>query len=347
MSLSRRRRALSESGEGSGGTDTEFLDRPTHFIVIQLGNFSINTAPQLQLSSQVVLQEDVPSFTYTIPYDDKEGDMVWFYLTTIPQLGTAELNRTTGLLTYIPCWNCTGIENLGIYIIERELEFGTELDDTSILQLNITNTDDPLGIFLYEKTSHNESTIASNNTIIVYIEANRTQPVVVARVGVYDVDGYHDDLEVYVTQGTEGSSDYIRWVDMVSTAESIPVDWGVSPVVNFTGYISFLGADITYLPSSPDFTGTDVIRVYSQQEDNTFSHFLYINIEVLPSWCLNGGVCNGSVSDPTCEDIDTRRTDPNVYTCICPPGYYGDYCEMSSIIPVEPEESGMCESMNI
>lgn len=331
--LSRRRRAT-EGGSGAGGminNTLQFLDRPIHFVVMQFGNFSLNTAPQLQLPSLIELNEDVSSFTYTLPYTDSEGDSVLFYLRSVPRIGSAMIDSTTGVLTYIPCRNCTGIENLQIYIIERELEFGTELSDTGVLQLSVNNVDDQLDIFFYD--TNNDTLIGGSTTINVYVSANSTIPIVVARVGTYDVDGYYDDMEIFVTQGTHGSSNYIPWIDIVSVPESLPVYWDNSPVGNFTEYVSFLGVSVTYLPNDRNFIGTDRLTVYSQQEDNTLSRYLTIEIEVIPSWCINGGTCNGSITDVTCSNIIARRNDPGSYTCTCPSGYTGDYCQIVTSTP--------------
>ena len=277
---------------------------------------------------------------YTIPYIDNENDNVFYYLTTIPRLGSAHVDVNTGLLTYKPCQNCFGTENLGIYIIERELEFGEELDDSGTLQIMIENDDDPLILFFFESISQNDTrlNISSNSIIQVYIEANRTNPVTIAKVGVYDYDGYNDDLEVFVIDGGEGISGYKTWLDIVSVSESLPVNWEGNEIEYFTGYVTFLGADITYLPSDPSFTGTDSIQIYARQEDNTFSEFLTVYIEVVPSLCLNDGICGGSVDDPNCEDIESRRDKPGNYSCTCLTGFTGSYCEKSLVAPVEEEE---------
>jgi hypothetical protein len=327
VSLSRRKRLVVGSGAEDTSNVTEYLDRPTQFIVMKIGNFSFNTAPQLSLPSLIELDEDVTLFTYNIPYTDSEGDGVHFYLMSVPRLGLAIIDNVTGILTYHPCRNCSGIETLQIYIIERDLAFGTALHNTGILQLHINNRDDQSEIFLYETISFNETSISNNRSVTVYIESNRTGPVTVARVGAYDVDGYSDNLEFFVTQGAMGTSGYVTWLDAVGIAESLPVDWSQLPINNFTGYVSFLGANITYIPNSPDFVGTDVIRVYSQQSDNSFSTSIGISVEVIPSWCLNGGTCGGSPSDPACTNITARRADPGSYTCSCPSGFAGVYCE--------------------
>lgn len=300
---------------------------------MKLGNFSLNTAPKLSLPLVLELEEDISLFTYTIPYTDNEADQVFFYLQSIPKLGNAMIDNVTGVLSYTPCQNCTGIENIYIYIIEKGMEFGPALYDFNILQLIINNHDDLQDIFLYESISSEDNAISSNDNITVFVDANITESVVIARVGVYDVDGYHDDLELFVTNGVNGSSGYMIWLDAVATAESLPVNWEQSPIRNYTGYIAFVGANITYLPNS-DFVGTEHLRVYSQQTDQSFSRSLDIIIEVLPSWCVNGGKCNGTQSDPTCTDTYSRKNNPDTYSCACPPNFSGSYCEINLTTPI-------------
>ena len=312
---------------------------------MKLGNFSLNTAPKLLLPLVLELEEDSTTFTYNIPYIDNEGDEVFFYLQSVPKLGHAVINSTTGDLSYIPCQNCSGVEQLYVYIIEKSMEFGPALYDSNVLQLLIKNRDDPQDIFLYESISSDDNTIANNDSITVYVEANRTESAVVARVGVYDVDGYHDNLKLYVTQGSNGSSGYIIWLDIVTTAESLPVNWNLSTISNYTGYIAFVGSSIIYLPKDVDFVGTDHLRVFSQQTDNSFSRPLDIFIEVIPSWCVNGGKCNGTITDPTCEDINARKASPESYSCACPQNYSGMYCEKNLTAPVS-SYSGMLIKVN-
>lgn len=306
-------------------TLTEFLDRPTHFVVMQFGNFSLNTAPQLQLPSLVELNEDVTLFTFTIPFTDNEGDTVWFYLTSVATIGSAIIDNSTGVLSYIPCRNCTGIESIRISIVEKELEFGTELSDAGVLQLQVNNVDDLLNIFLFD----GNDSISHSNDITVYIDANTTVPVVVGRIGSYDIDGYSDDMEVFINGGSRGTSSYVTWLDVVAVPESLPVNWGELPIGRFNGYVAFLGVNIMYLLNDVNFVGTDQLSIYGQQEDGTFSQFLTISIDVIPSWCVNGGSCNGTASDLSCSNIEARKINPESYTCTCPTGYTGDYCQIA------------------
>ena len=118
--------------------------------------FQLITAPILDFTSPVKMIEDEVQY-YTIPYIDNENDDVFYYLTTIPRLGSADVDVNTGLLTYTPCGNCFGTENLGIYITERELEFGEELDDSGTLQIMIENNDDRLILFFFESISQNNT----------------------------------------------------------------------------------------------------------------------------------------------------------------------------------------------
>lgn len=327
-SLARRRRNIDLESSGSGDTEDEFLERPVQFIVIERGNVSANTPPKLVIESPVMLTEDTP-FTYQILYEDAEDDDVLFYITSVPKLGVATVDADTGVLTYTPCNNCIGYDTLEIYIQETNLKFGRELDATGLLQLHISNVDDPLISFLFENTSSNS--IWSSDNIKVYVEANRTEPVTIAKVGAYDLDGYKDDMEVYVTGASAGSGGYTTWLDVVAVPESLPVNWIQDSIASFNGYIAFLGVDITYVSGDPEYTGDDLINIYAQQED-TVTSSLRIDIEVIPSVCLNNGVCNGSSTDPDCTDINNRINNPADYTCKCPDGYSGLYCQNKDTI---------------
>ena len=219
-----------ESESASGSEDeTNFLERPVQFIVIERGNVSLNTPPNLVLDSPVTLNED-ETLTYQLQFEDREEDEVLFYLTSVPKRGTAMVDSTSGILTYTPCENCFGYEPLDIYIRETNLKFGEELDARGTLLLQTLNTNDPLASFLFGSTSQTDTSRRLSSSIDVFIEANRSEPVTVARVGVYDYDGYEDDIEVYVSPASEGSSGNSVWLDAVAVPESLPVDWtGTQP----------------------------------------------------------------------------------------------------------------------
>ena len=323
-------------------TSLEFLDRPVHFIVIQVGNFSINTAPELQLPDVIIVEEDTPLFTYQIEYTDGENDDVWFYLTSVPKLGEANISTDTGELRYIPCRNCTGFDSLEIQIVERPIEFGVPLSDSKILMIEVVNINDAPQIFFYEELSTNDTLVSANTSLTVYVEANRTQPVVVARIGAYDVDGYHDRLELIVTTAFPETTSQNKLVAAVGVSESLPVNWGESPVGKFSGYVEFLGAEIAYIPLDTSFTGSETIQVYVRETQTTVSSILTINVEVLPSLCLNNGVCGGSPSDPECTDYEARAAAPGAYNCTCLPGFTGKYCEVSTDFTPPETEPGTC-----
>ena len=339
-SLSRRRRNLDDEAESASGTDEEFLERPVQFIVIERGNVSLNTPPTLLFDSIVTLNED-ETLTYQLQFEDREEDKVLFYLTSVTTRGTATVDSATGILTYTPCENCFGYESLDIYIRETNLQFGEELDARGTLQLHIMNVNDPLNSFLFASTSQSDTSMWPGGSIDVFVEANRSDPVIIARVGIYDYDGYEDDIAVYVTEADDGSSGYGVWLDAVSVPESLPVNWIGHSLENFTGYVAFVGVGVTYLASDPSFVGTDTISVYAQQEDKITTQFLKINIEVIPSLCLNNGVCGGSIDDPDCNNITNRKTNPADYNCSCSSEYSGAYCQYLTVEePMEETESG-------
>ena len=339
-SLTRRRRQVMLGGSGSGLGETDFLDRPTQFIVIRIGNFSINTPPQLNLpTTPLQVREDSRDNTFQLEYTDTEDDNVIFHLASLPKLGNATIN-STGFLTYTPCPNCIGMDTIEIFVVEQLLGINNiPLTATGQVHIEIVNRNDVPEIFFYDPTPESANTydIIANGTVYVYIEANRTEPAVAVRIASFDYDGYHDDLSISVQSGRSGLADYRIWMDAVNTPESLPVNWlSGSPIGIYTDYITFVGANITYFPFDSSFVGTDRISVLVQDSNRIRSDIVTIEIEVLPSWCLNNGVCGGSEVDPNCINIGARRAGFEGYNCSCPPGFGGPYCEFQLEAPQPP-----------
>ncbi|KAI0212810.1 hypothetical protein LSAT2_002258 [Lamellibrachia satsuma] len=78
-----------------------------------------------------------------------------------------------------------------------------------------------------------------------------------------------------------------------------------------------------YAPFEQYF-GEDTIEVMAA--DLTSQELLIIDVKVLRSPCINRRFCKGSESDPECK-LTNRSTGFDGYTCRCPRGYRGDYCE--------------------
>ena len=341
-SLARRRRQTdmgmdtnTSSGMGSGTMDmsvipvTDYLDRPVHFIMMRIGNVSTNTAPELQLPVEPLEISEDTILAYQIDFTDNEGDLVDFYLASLPKLGNATLSRD-GLLIYEPCGNCTGLDVIEVYVIERPFgENHIPLPARGQLLINITNDNDrPEVIFYLEVGS---DVVSLNSTLYVYSEANRTAPAIVASIAAFDYDGYHDDISIFVRSGMYGAGGSRIWLDAVNTPESLPLtfpDDVEHNLTEFTGYITFIGAYITYLPNDPTFTGTDTIEIIVGDSNGRLSSTMFLAVEVLPSLCQNNGVCGGSYLDPNCTDIAVRQVTPEAYNCSCLQGFGGDYCEV-------------------
>ena len=345
-SLTRRRRQVMIGNSGSGLGDSDFLDRPTQFIVVRIGNFSINTPPQLNLpTTPLQVREDSRNNTFQLEYTDAEDDNVIFHLASLPKLGRATIT-SAGFLTYTPCPNCIGMDTLEIYVVEQLLGINNvPLTATGQLHIEIANRNDVPEIFFYDPTPEFENTfdIIANSTVYVYIEANRTEPAIAARITSFDYDGYHDDLSISVQSGQSGSADFKIWMDAVNTPESLPVNWLLGSAIGmYTDYITFVGANITYFPSDSSFVGTDRISVLVQDSNRIRSEIVTVEIEVLPSWCLNNGVCGGSELDPNCTDIGARRAGFEGYNCSCLPGFGGPYCEFQLEIPEPPAPRRKC-----
>ena len=320
-----------------------FLDRPTQFIVMRIGNFSTNTAPQLNLPVEPIrIAEDgsLAMFSLVEFVEDFEGDAVDFYLASLPLLGNATLSLD-GILTYTPCPNCIGMDTLEVYIIERPFGINTTpLGDTGMLRFEIVDLNDPPEIFFYQVNTSNPETefdISTSQTVSSFIDANRTSPVVVASVFAYDFDAYNDDLTILVRDGDSGSAGYQIGLDAVNTPESLPANWlSGSLVDSFTGYVTFIAFNLTYLPEDANSIGTDEISVRVRDSRGVFSDTITVSIEVLPSLCENDGVCAGSDSDPDCSDLVARRTGFDGYNCSCLAGFGGQYCEIPLGTPESP-----------
>lgn len=329
----------SGSGSGSMGSGVEdsgvnYLDRPTHFIVMGIGNISTNTAPQLEIPTDPLQVTEDRMMEFQLEFFDLEGDLVDFYLTSSPQLGEATLSLD-GMLTYTPCRYCTGVDTLQVYVIERQFGVShTPLTDMGEFRIQINNQNDLPEIYFYESDDSSEASLS--DTLYVYIEANRTSPATLGRIAVFDFDGYNDDLQISVT-GQYGTADFRVWLDAVNVPESLPltISTNDSYFHSFRGYVTYLGAIITYLPFDPGFIGTDTVRIVAFDSSSFRSRFLTIEVEVLPSLCQNDGVCGGSDSDPNCTNIEVRRQGLDLYNCSCLPGFSGQYCE----IQLEPPEA--------
>ena len=341
VSLTRRRRqtmesdSVTNSGMGSGMMDmslipvTDYLDRPVHFMLMRIGNVSTNTAPELLLPGDPIeVSEDTVLEGYQIDFTDGEGDFVDFYLASLPKLGNATLT-VDGLLTYTPCTNCTGLDSIEVYVIERPFgENHTPLSASGQLLINITNTNDFPKVLFYSDITLDAVTLNSNLT--VYSEANRTAPAVVASIAAFDYDGYYDDLTVFVTNGMYGVGGFQTWLDAVNSPESLPLMFPEDiqhDLEVFMGYVSFVGGYVTYLPNDPTFTGFDMLTIRVRDSNGRLSPTLSLTVEVLPSPCQNNGVCGGSDLDPNCTDVDARRAGFEGYNCSCLTGYEGEFCE--------------------
>lgn len=334
----------SGSGEGSGRARRQtfqrgYLERPIQMVVAQIGNASINTPPSLVIPESPLQVDEEEVLVYQVEYVDDESDIVDFYLTSLPKYGHANIT-SSGLLTYIPCTNCTGMDTIGIYILEREFGVNIRMEDTGIIQIQVNNINDPPEIFLFDNVDN--GSVYENTTIWTYIDANRTDFASVAQIGAWDLDGSEDDLSVSINQPNYGQAQAVVWLDVVTTAESLPVNWNQIPSssgAQYNGQVAFIGVNITYLPDNPnqaDFT--DQIVVFVRDASRLASTVLTVQVEVLYSLCQNNGVCNGSIDDLDCTNATARRAGFVGYSCACPDGFTGIYCENQTevTIPTEP-----------
>ena len=247
-----------------------------------------------------------------------------FFLASPPLLGTVTLT-VDGSLSYIPCPACNGFDSFEIYIIERPFGINNApLSSTGRIVVEIRNVNRNPSLFVYGEDFPESLGVSAQQVVQVYVGGNRTDPVSVVQIAGLDLDGYADDLSVATQNGEFGTAGFEIWLDAVNVIESLPL---TSPnVPTFRGYAAFIGVNVTYQPNEIDFTGSDVIQIFVRDSFSTLSEQLTVNVTVLPSWCVNGGVCAGSSTDPDCSDIESRRNTPESYSCSCPSGYGGQYC---------------------
>ena len=326
MHNSRRRRQVENATAG-------FLDRAVHLLVGQIGSFSINTPPRLQLPIQPLQIMEHPavfSLDLSTLYTDAEGDIVTFHLISAPQLGTLNLTAN-GQLTYLPCPNCTGREELFLYIIEEPFGINIPMSDTGVLVLDIVNRNvAPEAFFFADVTV---GSVYEMMNMSIFLDNNRTQFSSVALIGGFDVDGFNDDLSVVISGATSGDARAEVWLDVVAVSGSLPVVWPANATgTRFNGYMAFLGVNVTYLPHSPSFTGTEVLFISVRDSSNLFSHLLTLVINIFDSPCQNGGRCSDSALGLAC-------------VCDCAEGFFGDHCEASNATGVvTPAEQGRLTS---
>lgn len=327
------------SGSGfAGAMDTttilDFLDRPTQFIVMRIGEDSTNSAPQLRLPPQPIAVTEDTTLELQLEYEDAELDLVDFELLTVSKLGNVTLSPD-GFLTFGPCRHCTGTDAIGVSV--RERPFGENiipLEDSGLLVFQIFNTNDPPMVRFYSST--NDSSIIEDTVINAYIDSNRSSPAVLASVAAFDFDGYNDDLQLDVLQdGLQGTVGFQTRLDAVGVFESLPatLTFPNPDLAQYRDYVTFLASYVTYLPSDTSFVGNDTVIIIARDSSNVQSQRLRITIEVLPSPCLNDGVCGGRDMDPLCEDVGQRRRSFEGYNCTCLPGFTGERCEVALVTP--------------
>ena len=308
-------------------------------VVAQIGNSSINTPPSLVIPASPLQVDEGDALVYQMDYIDDENDIVDFYLTSLPKYGYANIT-SSGVLTYIPCTNCTGIDTIGIYILERPFGINIRMEAVGSVQIQINDINDPPEIFFFDNVD--DESIYENTTMRTYIDANRTDFVSVAQIGAWDLDGSEDDLSVSISQPRYGRAQAVVWLDIVTTTESLPVNWSQIPSssgAQFNGQVAFISVNITYLPNNPDQADyIDQFVVFVRDASRLASTALTVKVEVLYSLCQNNGVCNGSVDDPNCTNATARRDGFNGYSCTCPNGFTGVYCENQTevIVPTQP-----------
>eukprot|EP00117_Sycon_ciliatum_P050069 scpid53697/ scgid4764/ len=314
----------------------QYLSSEMHLIVAQLLNTTVNTPPRLSFKQQqpYVIAEDSATVQLDLSnaIEDDEKDTGTFSLTSIPERGIATISAA-GILRYTPCTDCTGSETIMVKFTENPQTSLPQYTASSAFTISISNDNDPPLSFLFTPSPASR-TMHSSTTLQTYAEANHTAAQLVARVAFYDYDGSFDTLThlVETSQPLLGTLSVDLDFQAVGVGTSMPVDWPTGhKAASFSGDIVFTVANITYIPPTPDYTGSETFTIFARDSQSFLSSpQLVVVIDVLPSYCQNGGQCSHSAFDSSCQNITTRRSSPQLYTCKCPTGYWGQYCERNT-----------------
>lgn len=244
----------------------QFLDAEMQLLVAQILNSTVNTAPRLVFTQQqpYPVAEDVAMVTIDLSdsVQDNENDAGVFSLTSVPSRGNASITQA-GILTYTPCPDCTGTDQLTIAFTETQQEALPPFTVSATFSINIINENDPPSAFLFTRPAGSR-TIHNSTILQTYAEANHTTPLLVARFGLYDFDGTHDTLTYLVetSQPLQGSLNVALDFQGAGASTSMPVDWPANgTAMLFSGELLFSIANITYTPPSLDFTGSETFSV--------------------------------------------------------------------------------------
>ena len=235
-------------------------------------------------------------------------------------------------------------------MVATEVQFDENhipLSARSQLNITIANRNDNPALFFYDGLGRDDTIPLTTTDITVTVETNRTGRTTVAKVGAYDIDGSSNFLQLSTSADGGSTAGHVPWLRAFTVPQSLPITWPHGSIrSNFSGSLAFLGANITY--QALGGRESDRISVTVRDTGGLFSaNSLTINVQIVPSWCQNGGLCAGGPGDPNCTNVTARRENPAGYGCTCLPDYSGTYCEVS-LIPVTPApEPGLsvCQSV--
>ncbi|KAI0217501.1 hypothetical protein LSAT2_030719 [Lamellibrachia satsuma] len=336
----RRKRAVSKpTSEGVGV-----------YALGGVNNAYNNSPPIIQSESDISIFED-QQFTFIITAKDPEKDEVSFLLnlTAPAPMGNASLTLD-GTLTYMPCANCYGTDTVYFTVWERRTDGEQPLSVDGTLTINIVGTNDAPNLQMF---SEGRDIVPPSSKVAIAVEENNANDAayqdVMFVVAASDAD-YDDDVKLAFDPPEHGNLTvytmvknvniipqdcsqpwhsrrhlWDKLIDAISSSNSIQKVRLPEPCDDDLGqrHLAVVVTVFKYRPFEGYF-GEDVIKVSAK--DIYSQDLLVIDVNVLRNPCMNQGVCEGPETDPNCTS--TNRTKGfDGYSCGCPRGYSGDYCE--------------------
>lgn len=246
----------------------------------------VNYPPYLVSDTEYQMYEDAGTVEITLSAVDPEGDQFEFILNTTVYVSNGTVNLSQdGLLTYKPCQDCFGTDNIHFDIIERHVDDIESLSTSIILTIEILALNDNPEIVVI-----NEGRVlpVTDSTITLIVDNNSPSQEPYAGLLIllssFDVDGdglslyyeapEHGVFEIKTQRQTTDDIDIncdLVWIDMydiweeeLSKFEShqpysmpIPCDLDRNLTVN---EINWMLASMLYTPIS-DYIGPDSIKV--------------------------------------------------------------------------------------
>ncbi|XP_070573546.1 uncharacterized protein [Ptychodera flava] len=325
---------------------SSFFKGPTLFTVAIIGEF-VNSPPSITSVTDIWMWEDAGTLRFQVAADDDDGDDVVFALEGRPHendFGVVVLSPD-GELSYTPCLDCFGLKSVQIVASEDRTDNYEALTTPKTLNIDVRGINDNPDIFLVTDPSDvADGMVQSQIVTTEEKKEDNDDRIFKAVVGAFDPDTFdtltllfdlpqHGTLQIGVQHTavefinddclplSNITDDYLGHNNSDVDTVLFPCKL---PIPHSADRLAWVFSTLTYIPEK-DFHGEDSFKLNAVDQSGAHSDVITVKVYVLANPCLNGGVCNGTESDPDCTSTD-RAKGFDGYSCACPPGLIGDAC---------------------